>query len=91
MAFQEIVNFDLHSKRNPWNATNFYEMLGVSRDGTKDLDEFEVNEVITEAWTRRLVDNPTVAANMDVYTHTNPVCWCWDREIGEVGGLGSGI
>ena len=66
MAFQEFVNVGLHSKRTPWNA---------SRDGTEDLDVFEFNDVITEAGARRLVDIPTVSANMDVYTKDDPVCW----------------
>ena len=70
----EGVNFGLHSKRSPWNATNFYEMFGVSRDGAKDLDDFEFNEVITEAWARRLVDIPTVSANMDVYLYRRQSC-----------------
>ena len=62
MAFQELVNFGLHSKRSPWNATNFYEMFGVSRDGAKDLDDFEFHQIITEAWAKRLVDIPTVSS-----------------------------
>ena len=62
MAFQEMVNFGLHSKRSPWNATNFYEMFGVSRDGAKDLDDFEFHQIITEAWAKRLVDIPTVSS-----------------------------
>ena len=44
MASKEFVNFGLHAKRSPWNAMNFYEMLGVSREEI----EFD-NDVITQA------------------------------------------
>ena len=65
MAFQEIVNFGLHTKDSPWSAINFYEILGVSRIATKDMDEDDFENVIIEAWAKRLVDIPTVSANMD--------------------------
>ena len=37
-------------------------MFGVSRDGAKDLDDFEFDQISTEAWAKRLVDIPTVAS-----------------------------
>ena len=49
----------MYAKTTPCRATNFYEILGVSRNAKRGI--------IEKAFAKRIVDIPTVSANMDVY------------------------
>ena len=54
-----LVNLGLYAKKTPSRATNFYEFLGAARSAKTDT--------IEKAYAKRIVDIPTVSANMDVY------------------------
>ena len=75
MAFREIVNLGVHAKAARWSAVNFYEIFGVTCNEAKNMGADEFEKAITESWAKRLVDIPTVAANLDVYLKDEPFCW----------------
>jgi hypothetical protein len=77
MAYEELQNFSVHAKFATWRESNFYEILGIPYEPTPSPtpgqgEYWFVYCYIQEAAARKLVDIPTVSANMDYYTRPAP-------------------
>ena len=73
MAYQELPNYSIHAASAPWGEETFQKILAVSCNATA--------QDIKEAAARKLVEIPTVSAQMDVYTRDAPRCWSERADI----------
>lgn len=77
MAYFEFQNLGAHARRKPWEASNFYDILGVPQDVKKHPGWTD------EAFARGAVNIATISEKMNKYTSLSPTCWSKDPAVCE--------
>jgi hypothetical protein len=79
MTCAEFQNLGAHARRQPWEASNFYDILGAPQD--VNPHSAPCSDEIDQACARLAVNIVTISTKMNKYTSPNPTCWSKDPAV----------